>query len=151
MFHTSASTTKLTVLLTVKFLCIRTKKHFVPSSLKTLSQIQWHSTASQIKLIIWLRTIISSLNSSVNTNLLSSKNCLQKFILKNSASNLSWQPTSSTNNMPSKQTMASLTSKVLKIVFYSTPFTLLMVMKTLLVTLLTKWFTNVTNLLLLHF
>ena len=38
--------------------------------------------------------------------------------------------TSSTNNMPSKQTMASLTSKVLKIVFYSTPFTLLMVMKT---------------------
>ena len=33
-------------------------------------------------------------------------------------------------NMPSKQTMASLTSKVLKIVFYSTPFTLLMVMKT---------------------
>ena len=50
--NTSASTTKLTVLLTVKFLCIRTKKHFVPSSLKTLSQIQWHSTASQIKLII---------------------------------------------------------------------------------------------------
>ena len=59
------------------------------------------------------------------------ENCLQKFILKNSASNLSWQPTSSTNNMPSKQTMASLTSKVLKIVFYSTPFTLLMVMKNL--------------------
>lgn len=130
MSHTSASTTKLTVLLTVKFLCIRTKKPLRAFFLENVkpNSMAFNSITDKINYLIENDYIESEFIGKYD--LLSSKSCLQKFILKNSASIFHGSLQSSTNNMPSKQTMASLTSKVLKIVFYSTPFTLLMVMKT---------------------